>query len=144
MCTCVQLSQIATNWRHHKMPKFKNQQTFSPPEGNRINRSRQNLACKRIPWVCSSTLNLALIGKGGWELEICPKLFFFVLEGCTINLACKRRLLVYCLLQNLAQIDERGWAQEPPKCENLVAIATLQQFFPAWATNILIQIKLSL
>ena len=37
---------------------------FSPPERGRINRSRRNLAGKRIPWVCYSTPNLALIGKG--------------------------------------------------------------------------------
>ena len=30
---------------------------FSLPEGDRINRSRLNLACKYIPWVCSSTPN---------------------------------------------------------------------------------------
>ena len=36
---------------------------FSPPEDDRINRSRRNFAGKRIPWVCYSTLNLALISK---------------------------------------------------------------------------------
>jgi len=36
---------------------------FSPPESDRINRSRRNLACNRTPWVCYSTPNLALIGK---------------------------------------------------------------------------------
>jgi len=38
---------------------------FSPPEDNRINRSRRHLASKRIPWVCYSTPNIALIGKRG-------------------------------------------------------------------------------
>ena len=38
---------------------------FSPPEGGRINRLRRILARKRIPWVCYSTPNLALIGKSG-------------------------------------------------------------------------------
>jgi len=38
---------------------------FSPTEGDRINRSRRNLARKRIPWVCYSTPHLALIGKRG-------------------------------------------------------------------------------
>jgi len=52
---------------------------FSPPQGDRINRSRRNLAGKRTPWVCSSTLNLALIGKRGsvqgpQNVKICSKL----------------------------------------------------------------------
>jgi len=38
---------------------------FSPTEGDRINRSRQKLARKRIPRVCYSTRNLALICKRG-------------------------------------------------------------------------------
>jgi len=38
---------------------------FSPTEGNRINRSRRNLARKHIPRVCYSIPNLALIGKRG-------------------------------------------------------------------------------
>jgi len=37
---------------------------FSPPEGDTINRSRRNLASKRIPRVCYSTPSLALIRKG--------------------------------------------------------------------------------
>jgi len=35
------------------------------PEGDSINRSRRNLAPKRIPSVCSSAINLAVIGKRG-------------------------------------------------------------------------------
>ena len=46
---------------------------FSPPEGDRINRSRGNLARKRIPWVCYSASNLALIGKRGLVQEL-PKM----------------------------------------------------------------------
>ena len=38
---------------------------FSPPQDDRINRSRRNLARNRRPWVCYSTPNLALIGKRG-------------------------------------------------------------------------------
>ena len=38
---------------------------FSPTEGDRINRSRRNLARKCIPWVCYSTLHLAFIGRRG-------------------------------------------------------------------------------
>jgi len=46
-------------------PKYGKNWGFSPPEGGRINQSRQNLACKRIPWVCYSTPNLAIISKRG-------------------------------------------------------------------------------
>jgi len=38
---------------------------FLPSEGDRTNRSRRNLINKRTRWVCSSALNLALIGKRG-------------------------------------------------------------------------------
>ena len=41
----------------------KNGKICSPPEGDRINRSRRNLTRKRILRVCASALNLALIGK---------------------------------------------------------------------------------
>jgi len=55
---------------------------FSPTEGNRINRSRRNLACRCIPWVCYSTPQLAVTGKRGLvagipqKVKICPKLCF--------------------------------------------------------------------
>jgi len=45
---------------------------FSPPEDDRINRSRRNLARQRRPRVCSSIPNLALIGKRGSIQEL-PK-----------------------------------------------------------------------
>jgi len=56
---------------------------FSPTEGDRINRSRRNLTCKRIPWVCYSTPHFAVIGKRGryrspQNVKICPKLWFLV------------------------------------------------------------------
>jgi len=53
------------------MQKSKNGKNwvFLPPEGDKINRSRQNLAPKRTPWVCYSTPNLALIGKRGLVQE---------------------------------------------------------------------------
>jgi len=38
---------------------------FSPPEGDRINRSRQILTRKRLLWVSCSTPDLALIGNRG-------------------------------------------------------------------------------
>ena len=69
LCTRIQLPQIAANWRHHKMSKSKKLQKLwgggSPPEADRINRSRRNLARKRIPWVCYSAPHWALIGKRG-------------------------------------------------------------------------------
>jgi len=54
---------------------------FLPTEGHRINWSRRNLARKRMPWVCYSTPNLALIGKRGSvreppNVKICQKLRF--------------------------------------------------------------------
>jgi len=54
---------------------------FLLTKGNRIHWLRQNLACKRIPWVCYSTPYLAVIGKRGRyrsppKVQICPKLWF--------------------------------------------------------------------
>jgi len=69
--------QLATSLN----PKSKTRQNwgFSPPEGDRIHRSRRNLASKRMSWVCSSAPNLALIGKRESvqqppNIKICPKL----------------------------------------------------------------------
>jgi len=55
---------------------------FLPTEGDRINRSRRNLARKRIPRVCYSTPYLALNGKRGSVQEPrkrqnLPKIVFF-------------------------------------------------------------------
>ena len=48
MCTGIQRlrSHIAATWRHLKMPKSKKGKFwgFSPPEGDRINPSKRNLA----------------------------------------------------------------------------------------------------
>ena len=41
------------------------------PALGEINRSRRNFARKRVPWVCYSTPNLAVIGKRG-SLEELP------------------------------------------------------------------------
>ena len=64
---------------------------FLPAEGDRINRSRRNLARKRRPRVCCSTPNLALIGKRG-SIQEPPKMSKFVqncgfcpLEADTMN-----------------------------------------------------------
>ena len=56
---------------------------FSPPQDDRMNRSRQNFAGKRTPWVCSSTPNLALIVKRGsvQEPQKCPNLPKIVVFG---------------------------------------------------------------
>jgi len=65
--TCSTLSdcfQLATSL-NAEIQKISKNWGFSPTEGNRINRSRRNLARKRIPWVCYSTPNLALIGQRG-------------------------------------------------------------------------------
>jgi len=64
-----------------RTPKYGKNWDFSPPEGDRINRSRRNLARKHIQWVYYSTPNLALIGKRGsvQEPQKCqnlPKLWF--------------------------------------------------------------------
>jgi len=61
---------------------------FSPTGGDRINRSRRNLARKRILWVCCSTPNLALISKRSSVQEPpkrpkLPKIVFFLLRNPT-------------------------------------------------------------
>ena len=48
-----------------EVPKTAKNGGFSPTEDDRINRSRRNLASKRIRWVCYRVPNLALIGKRG-------------------------------------------------------------------------------
>ena len=56
------------------MPKSKKRKNwgFSPTEGDRINRSRRNLARKRIPWVYYSTPHFALIGRrGSVHVSVC-------------------------------------------------------------------------
>jgi len=54
--------QLATTLNAEVRKKGKNW-GFSPTEGDRINRSRRNLARKCMPWVCYSTPNLAVIGR---------------------------------------------------------------------------------
>ena len=47
-----------------KLSKFAQNCGFWPPEADKMNTFSWSLACKcRPPWVCSSTPNLALIGK---------------------------------------------------------------------------------
>jgi len=62
----------------------------SPPQADRIKRSRQNLARMRIPWDCSNTPNLALTGKrkSPPESPKCknlPKIVFLATEADTMN-----------------------------------------------------------
>ena len=124
-----------TECRSSKKAKI---EVFRRQRPSEKHRSRRNVAGKRTPWVCSSTLNLAHIGKGGWvykppNVKICPKLHFLSLKRDTINgfgcnLACERRLWVYCLTPNLAQIGKGGLAPKSPKCENLVEITTYWRF----------------
>ena len=52
-----------------EVPKTAKNWGFPPTEGDRINRSRRNLAIKRTPSVSYSTPNLALIGKRGLVQE---------------------------------------------------------------------------
>jgi len=67
-----------------KMSKFAQNCGFWPAEADTMNTFRWNVACKCRPWVCSSRLNLALIGKRGSvgpyrtpkNVKICQKLWF--------------------------------------------------------------------
>ena len=99
---------------------------FSPTEGDRINWSRQNLARKRIPWVCCSTPNLALNCKRG-SVQKPPKISKFA-QNCGFwppeadrmntfrwNLAGKCGPWVCSNTPNLTLIGERGSVQERPK-----------------------------
>ena len=61
---CCQLA-TTLNAEVQKIGKIDKIGGFSPPEDDRINRSRRNLARKRRRRVCYSTPNLALIGKRG-------------------------------------------------------------------------------
>ena len=55
-----------------RSPKNGQNWGFSPPEDDKIKRSRRNLASKRMPWVGYSTPNLALISKRGSNVFIVP------------------------------------------------------------------------
>jgi len=108
------------------MPKSKNQQNwrFSPPEDDRINRSRRILARKRIPLVCYSTPNLALVGKMGRYRSTQKSKFtqnwgFWPPKANKFpwNLPCKCRPWVCSCTPNLTLIGKRGLVQESPKCQ---------------------------
>jgi len=106
---------------------------FSPPQDDRVNRSRQNFAGKRIHWVCYSTPNLALIGKSGsvQEPQKCqnlPKIVVFGHRKLTQSahsdeiLACKCRPWVCSSTPNLALIGKRGSVRESLKYQKLPKI----------------------
>ena len=107
--------------------------TIDMPEGDRINRSRRNLACKRGPWVCYSTPNLALIVKRG-SVQEPPKMSKFA-QSCGFwppeadtmnafrwNLACKWRPWVDSSTLHLTLVGKRESVQESPKCQTLPKI----------------------
>jgi len=118
---------------------------YPPPECNRINRLRQNLACKHRPWVYSSILNFALITKGAGYRS--PQMSTFAqncifrswkvtINGFKWNLACKHGPWVCCLLANLTHIGKGDGHKSPTKCEILVIITIFRQFFcPTWRCN---------
>jgi len=156
----VQLFQIAANWRQHKMQSPKNGKLcgFSPPEGDRINHSRQNLACKHRPQVCFSTPNLALIGKGLGtvvppNVKICLKLQFFFPERWHSK-RIQMRFGMYAwtmgslILPNVARIGKGRWAQESSSPKNVKIWSKLRHFggffAPHGRHNTPIQMKLSL
>jgi len=100
--------------------------TIDMPEGDIINRSRRNLACKRGPWVCYSTPKLALIGKRA-SIQEPPKMSKFA-QNCSFwppeadtmntfrwNLAGKCRPWVCSNPPNLALIGKRGSVQKRQK-----------------------------
>ena len=85
--------QLATplNAEVQKTPKNGKHCCFSPPQDDRINRSRRNFADKCRPWVCCSTPNLAVIAKRE-SIQEPPKMSTFVqncgfcpLEADTMN-----------------------------------------------------------
>ena len=86
LCSAVSdCCQLATPL-NAKVQKNRKNWGVLPTEGDRINRSRRNLARKRVPWVCYSVPNLAVIGKKGSvqeppKVKICPKLWILAAGG---------------------------------------------------------------
>jgi len=104
-------------------PKNGKKWGFSSTEGDRINRSRRNLARKRMPWVSYSTSHLALIGKRGSVQEPAqnlPKIVFFCHRKPTQwtysdEIWHECRPWVCSIAPNLDLIGKREWVQESPK-----------------------------
>jgi len=114
VCLCVPKSKNGKIWG------------FALPQGERINRSRQNSARKRRPWVYSSTPNLAVNGKrtGALKYQNFPKIVvgFWPPEADTINTFrwnLHGRPWVCSSTPDLALIGKRGLVQQSPKCQNL-------------------------
>ena len=106
---------------------------FSPPQDERINRSRRNFAGRRVPRVSYSLPNLAFIGKRG-SVQEPPKLSKFA-QNCGWFLATGSRQNKHIQMKfgpwvcsstpNLALIAKRGSVREPPpkkKYQNLPKI----------------------
>ena len=94
---CSTLSDLPTDDNTKcRSPKDGKNWGFSPREGDRINRSRRNLARKRIPWVCYSTSHLALIGKRGSVQEPPKSNLCFQLDLITIDVDITYRPSVDC------------------------------------------------
>ena len=117
-----------------RSPKNGKNWGFSPPDGDRINRSRRNLAGKRTPLVCYSTLHLALIGKRGTGAPKMSKFaqIFLPPQAETMytfrsNFAGKCRPSVCYTTPNLALVGERGRYKNPQSfkiCPKLWFLAT--------------------
>ena len=133
MCTVLSFLRLMTIGDITKCLSPKNGKNwgFSPTEGDRINRSRRNLARKRIPWVCYRTPHLALIGKGGRYRSPQKSKFahycgFSPPETDTMTHSDEiwhdSVDLGSALSPNLALIGKRGSVQEPPKSQNLPKI----------------------
>jgi len=120
---------------------------FWPPEADTMNTFRWNLACKCIPWLCSSTANLALIGKRGSvqeppKCQNLPKIVVLATEADTVNafrwnLAWQCRPWVCSSTPNLALIGKRGWVQESPKYQKLPIIMVFGLWKPTQWTHLL-------
>ena len=77
VCSCVPVFNFlrllpngdTTKCRNPKAAKIG---VFAQPQDDRINRSIRNFAGKRVPWVCYSSPNLALIGQIVYIFRVIP------------------------------------------------------------------------
>ena len=53
----VQISEIASKWSRQKMGNYKKRQSIGRRQ-RATEKSRRNLACNHIPWVCANAPNL--------------------------------------------------------------------------------------
>ena len=95
----------------------------SPPQGDKIKRSKRILMRKRALWVNYSTPDLALIGKRGSvqeppNVKRCPKLWSLATGNRNnehIQLACRCRHSVCFSTPNLTFIGKKGPNSRPQK-----------------------------